>query len=99
MRRGTTPTHTFTTDIDLSNATVVYLTYKQGSSTVITKTLDDMTVTDESITVELSQDDTLAFDTRNSISMQIRAKFADGSAIASNIMSADPQAILRDGVI
>ena len=31
MIRGTTPTHVFTTDVDLSDATVVYVTYAQGS--------------------------------------------------------------------
>lgn len=37
MRRGTTPTHTFTTDIDLTDAEVIYITYKQDGKVDKTK--------------------------------------------------------------
>lgn len=99
MRRGTTPTHTFTTDIDLSEADVIFVTYEQGDTIVIEKTIDDLTVTSESISVELTQEETLAFNESGSVKIQIRARFADGTAVASNIMKVSALAIIKEGVI
>ena len=100
MRRGTTPKHTFKTDVDLTDASVIYLTYKQGGKTVLTKELEDLTVTSEEVSLELTQQDTLMFSTKGGdVDMQIRARFPDGSAIASNIIGVKVNAILREGVI
>lgn len=99
MRRGTTPTHTFNTDIDLSEASVIWLTYKQGNNTLLTKEMPDMTITTESISVKLTQEETLMFNRNNTVRMQIRARFPDGSAIASNVIQTPVAAILREGVI
>ena len=100
MKRGTTPTHIFTVDVDLTQATVIYLTYKQGSTTVIERDKTEMTVTSDSITVELTQEETLALNTSNAIQIQIRAGFNDGSRIASDILTISPAGeILKDGVI
>lgn len=106
MIRGTTPTHTITTDIDLSQATV-YLTYAQGSEIVCEKTNDDLVFdssendgeTTYTITAELSQEETLALDSSLQVRIQIRAIFADGKAIASNIMVGTVDDILKDGEI
>lgn len=99
MRRGTTPTHTFSTDVDLTGASVIWLTYKQGGKVLLTKEKDDMTVTAESIEVTLTQNETLTFSDNKGVEMQIRAKFPNGSAIASNVMHASVDKILKDGVI
>ena len=99
MRRGTTPTHIFNTDVDLSDATDIYLTYQVGGENVIEKTKDELEVSPESITVRLSQADTLAIDANEYVYMQIRAKFADGTAIASNVIKVQAQRILKDGEI
>ena len=37
MRRGTTPTHIFLTDIDLTDAEVIYLTYQMNGKTIMEK--------------------------------------------------------------
>ena len=99
MRRGTTPTHEFTTDTDLTSADVIYLTYKQGNHTVLELEKDRMTVTAESLSVTLTQEETLSFDQSLNFNIQIRARFPDQSAVASNIMNATAEAILKDGVI
>lgn len=105
--RGTTPTNIFTTDIDLQNATV-YLTYAQYGNTVFEKTGNDLTIkTAEDddgaticlVTTTLTQDDTLALKANLNVSVQIRAIFADGKAIASEIMNISVGDILKDGVI
>ena len=102
MYRGTTPSNTFTTAVDISEAAVVYITYKQNGQVVLEKTLSDITFGTEgqthTITVGLTQAETLAFDD-SMVAIQIRARFGDGRAIASNIISAPVRQILKDGEI
>ena len=100
MKRGTTPTHTFSVDVDLTSATVIYLTYKQGNETIVERDINNMTVTSDSIQVRLTQEETLLFNTAVNIQIQIRAGFSDGSRIASDILTVSPAGqILKDGVI
>ncbi len=99
MRRGTTPTHDFTTDVDLSEATKIYITYKQGGKVILEKELSDITVTPTKLTVELTQEDTLAFGVSKSVEIQIRALMDTGEAIASNVITTTAQKILKEGVI
>ena len=97
MRRGTTPSHTFTTDIDLSDAEVVYVTYKQGSKVILEKDKDGMDITSDSIVIELTQEDTLSFKMGQPVRVQIRARFPSGSAVASNIIQTTADEILKEG--
>lgn len=99
MRRGTTPTHIFTTDTDLTNAVVIYLSYEQYGEIVLEKTKEDMTVDSKQVKVTLTQEETLAFGDRGDVEMQIRARFPDDTAIASNIITADVERILKGGEI
>jgi hypothetical protein len=104
MYRGTTPSNIFTSDLDLSAAEVVYITYKQNGNTVFEKDINDITFsTNETngycvMTVELTQAETLAFINANVV-VQIRARFADGRAVASNTVVAPVKEILKDGEI
>lgn len=98
MRRGTTPTNTFTVDTDLTTAVAVFVTYRQGGQVLVEKSIDDLTITSTAVEVTLTQEDTLAF-AHGTVQMQIRAKFRDGAAIASNIIIAPVDQILKDGVI
>ncbi len=97
--RGTTPYNYFDVPVDLTDAAVIYVTYAQGGCTVIEKTKDDLTVTAEELSVQLTQEDTLAFDSKLPVDIQIRARFADGNAIESTIMRTSVDRILKDGVI
>ena len=99
MRRGTTPTNVIHTDLDLTTASSIYLTYSQNKRNIIEKELPDMEVTKECITVHLTQQDTLRLIPDVTVKVQVRAKFPDGSAVASNIMSASVNDILKDGEI
>lgn len=99
MRRGTTPTHIFEVDVDLTEAEAIYITYRQVEDVILEKTIEDMTIEPETITLSLSQAETLAFRVPLAVSIQIRAKFPDGTAIASNIIHTDVEAILKGGEI
>lgn len=108
MRRGTTPTHIFETDLDLRDASEIFLTYKQKdadpkcckpNNVVLTKEKTDMEIEEDKVTVKLTQEETLMFSTKGMVSIQFRAKFPDGAAVASNIVNAKADTILREGVI
>lgn len=97
--RGTTPTHVFNTDIDLTTAAAVYVTYKQDGITIMEKDKGELEITNDKITYKLAQEETLIFRPTASVKIQIRAKFADGTAVASNVISASISDILKEGVI
>lgn len=108
MRRGTTPTHTFNSDIDLTGADAVYVTYKQGDTFIAEHTLDNgVEITADTVSVTLTQAETLLLDATKiddlgrtvNVSAQIRAAFPDGTRIASNIIHIRVEDILKDGEI
>lgn len=106
MFRGTTPTNTFTTTIDLSEMSVIYISYKQRGEVKIEKTKEDITFTEETVdeattyvmSVQLSQEDTLAL-VDTPVEIQVRAKNSGGTAIASEIIKVPVERILKDGEI
>ena len=99
IQRGSTPTHIFNTNIDLENIKTLFITYNQKKKKILEKTLDDCTIEDKTISVRLSQEDTLAFDDKNDVEIQIRIKFLSDDAIASNIVTVDVNRVLKEGVI
>lgn len=99
MRRGTTPTHIFKTSIDLTEAEVIFITYRQGNKNVLEKSREDLIVTNEQVSVKLTQEETLLFSINEAVKIQIRAKYADQSAIASNVITTKADVILKEGVI
>ena len=99
MRRGTTPTNVFQTDTDLTEADVIYITYEQDGNVVFEKTGDDIEVTEQELRVKLTQEETLGLNPNHVVRMQIRAKFGDGTAIASQLMTTSVHDILKGGII
>lgn len=107
MTRGTTPTHTFTLPDDLTSATIsaLYITYAQGSKTVLEKTLSDVTINGGVIICTLTQADTLKFEVLDQhcgcdkVAIQVRMKTSDGTAMASDIMRIPLMDVLKDGEI
>ena len=98
MKRGTTPLNTFKTNIDLTGATV-FVTYTQRGRIILEKTGADLEISEDAVITRLTQRDTLGFDAIQKVSIQIRYVFPDGTAGASNIMTADVGEILKDGEI
>ena len=107
MTRGTTPTHTFTLPDNLKTATIsaLYITYAQHGTTVLEKTLSDVTINDGVIICALTQADTLKFEVLDQhcgcdkVAIQVRMKTSDGAAMASDIMRIPVQDVLKDGEI
>lgn len=98
MYRGTTPTNVFRTDVDLENASVLFVSYKQNGKVVLEKSLEDLSVKKTLVTVNLTQKETLLFQD-GIVTIQIRAKFPDNTAIASNLIRTTAEEIVKDGEI
>jgi len=98
VKRGTTPINTFKTNIDLTGSTV-FVTYSQLGRVVFEKSGESVTVTEDAVVTRLTQKDTLKLKSTQQVDMQIRYVFPDGTAGASNIMTVDVGAILKDGEI
>lgn len=98
MVRGTTPIHSFGTSTDLRGA-VVYVTYKQGDTTILEKSNKDMLITEDGITIMLTQADTLRFKVGMPVKIQIRYTMPNGVSEASNIINATVDEVLKNGVI
>ena len=87
MKRGTTPTHTFTLPFDTSLLSVVRVTYAQMGRVVLTKTGEELTLEGNTVTVRLSQEETFRFNSSHPVELQVRALTADGDAINSDIVT------------
>lgn len=101
MRRGTTPTLTFTTPYAAEIIQSGYLTFQQRGVNVLDVPLGDpsVTVEDEAITITLTQEQTLAFTTYAPAEAQIRLLLVSDKAVASNIVQVPICAILKEGEI
>lgn len=100
MRRGTTPYITIQTDQDLTAYSYVVFTIEDrtGKEIDVDSNSGNMQVNTGNVVVKLSQADTLALQ-KGGVKMQIRAVDTGGNAIASNIMQANLEDVLKDGVI
>lgn len=97
---GTTPTHIFNIDADLRGAVEIWISYVQGRNVVLNKVLSDgISVTEDTLTVVLTQVDTLRFRDSSPVKIQIRARFPNGEAVKSSVINTTADEILKRGVI
>ena len=99
MRQGTTPTHIFTLSVNPSTLKTVLITYAQDGKIIVEKTLDDCEVSGNTISVTLTQTDTLAIRATGYVQVQVRAITEDGEALTSNIMRAVMEPALNQEVL
>lgn len=91
MIRGTTPTFTLTLNdntIDLTQASNVYATFKQGDK-VLTKSGEDLTVTAKTVEVYLNQEESLSFLAGSKVAIQLNWTYAQGQRACSTIATVD----------
>jgi len=93
MRQATTPKHTFTLPFEIPNGSMVRVIYAQKKLSddiiLFVKNSDsgDCEVIGNTITLTLSQEETLKFDARYYALIQIRILTPDNESLVSNIMS------------
>lgn len=99
MVQATTPTFVLTLPetVDLTQAQNLYFTMKQGCVTVQKETAD-LTVDGQTVSVYLTQSETLQFGVGNA-SLQLNWTYPDGSRACTNIVTiiVDPN-LLKDVV-
>lgn len=101
MRRGTTPYIEIKTKEDISGYDTIVFTIEDrfGTEVNVDNSSGNMTVTATSVTVKLTQEQTLSL-SKGGVKMQIRAADETGeNAVASNIMQANLEDVLKEGVI
>lgn len=103
MRRGTTPTLTFTTpyNADLWNLQRSWLTFEQRGQNLFSVCFDDesVEVTDNAVSITLTQEQTLTMTTADQLSIQIRGIIGNNKAVSSNIVKSPVCRILKEGEI
>lgn len=97
MRRGTTPTHTFTLPFDTGTLSKVRIIYSQGGFPVVTR--DDADLDGNTATLKLTQEETLKFDSSQTVSVQVRVLTVGGDALASDIMRTTAERLLENEVL
>jgi hypothetical protein len=101
MYRGTTPTYIFTLpeSVDMTQATDVYVTFAKTDTTIIlTKTGDDLEVTEHTVSVYLTQEETLSFPNAK-VAVQLNWIYPPEKRACSNIIYIDAKRNLIDEVI
>jgi len=100
MTRFTTPTHTFKTPVDLTDAPAIYISYKQYKKIILEKDKDHIEVRPDALVVTLTQEETGRFVAGdNPVEIQVRARLDNGKSIVSGIFRASVNPVLKEGVI
>ena len=99
MRRGTTPRQTFIfSDIDITDAKDIEITYSQNDTIIFSKTLSDLTVDDNTVSFLLTQEETLALN-NSPVEIQVRLLTSDDIVLASRIFRVPVLRILNESVL
>ena len=99
MIRGTTPTHTFKIPLDAGGLKSVMVIYAQNNVEVFRKETADCTLDGNSISVTLTQEETLKFNHRNHVQIQLRLLTDRDEALASDIKVVDVKECLNSEVL
>lgn len=97
--RGTTPELIFTLPFEANALAEVWVTLAQMGKVIINKTMAECQANGKELIVHLSQEETLKLDGNSQVNVQIRARDKGGNAYRSQIFTADPGQLLKDGVI
>lgn len=101
MIRGTTPTLLFRTPYEEDMVQSGYITFTSQGDVIVDISIDDpnVIVSDNVISLKLTQAQTLLFNTKATTLVQIRLILADGNVVASNVIKVPIGKILKEGEI
>lgn len=99
MRRGTTPTHTFTLPITVDNVSEALIVYAQSDEEILRKTVSECRMDGNTVSVDLTQEETLRFCCDKKAQIQMKVLTRDGKALVSNIITTDVSKCLTDEVL
>jgi len=98
MYRGTTPTIIFVLPFPASDLTAVSIVFAQRGQIVIEKALTDCTCEDDTITVTLTEAETLSLKHGHRVYIQLRCAVGD-ARLASEVIQVPVERILKEGVL
>lgn len=99
MIRGTTPTFCLKMNRRIDGYEEISVAFSQKHSLVLEKATKDCHVDGNYLVIGLSQEETLRFSSGIPTSIQVRVRFNEMNAIASNVIMIDTKKILREGVL
>lgn len=85
MRIGTTPKHTFTFPFETSLIKELKITYAQDKRIILEKYLADCEVDTDSVSYQLTQEETFLFADTLNVEIQVRVLTNAGEALASPV--------------
>lgn len=86
MIRGTTPKHTFTLPFDTSELEDVRVIYAQDDEVLFKKETADCTLDGNTVSVTLTQEETLKFDASKLAQIQLRVQTKGGDVLSTDVM-------------
>lgn len=96
---GCTCKNTFRFPYTEEEVTAIYITYQQNDETIVEKTIDNCTFADGTVSVKLTQEESLKFDEDAIVRIQIRCRLTNGAVTKSNILKSHTDKILKKGII
>lgn len=96
--RGTTPTFTLTLPFNAEAITILSVAFAQNEKVLINKTLNDVLIAGKQITITLTENETLLFEDKSEIELQLRCGIGD-KRYASCIMHCSVEGILVEGAL
>lgn len=99
MIRGTTPTLEFILPFEVSIIQKMYITFSQNNTVIFELTEKDCNLSESTVTVTLTQEQTLLLDDTLNLSIQMRVLTTDNVALASEMIYTNVDGILKDGEI
>lgn len=87
MRRLTTPTHIFNIPFETDLIEKMRIVYAQSEEIILTKELSDCVLSDKSVSVTLTQEETYLFDNKkHAVEIQLHILTTGGDSVVSNII-------------
>lgn len=99
MIRGSTPTHVFRLPISTELIKALRITYVQKQKTVLEKTEQDVTMDGTTISLRLTQEETLAFNAECRVKIQLKVLTVNEEVLASRITEVFVEQVLNEEVL
>lgn len=100
MRRGSTPTLKFELPLEIdNNVTKLRLTFEQNDKTVVEKTEKEIMINEQFFSVQLTQEETLSFDSSCPIRMQVKIRTTDGNVVPSDVVLIECKDVLNEEIL